>query len=70
MQARRLTLPGRWEKMIAPTGDEAQRLAALYARAIYSPHAPEPVEVREARQVWRKLRWRLWLIALARYRRA
>jgi hypothetical protein len=70
MQAGRLTLPGRWGKMIAPTGDEAQHLAALYARAIYSPHAPGPVEVREAQQVWRKLRWRLWLIGLARYRRA
>jgi transglutaminase-like putative cysteine protease len=63
-QFKRLEDTGRWKAVFAPAGDETHRLVALYSQAIYSPQAPGLVEVGEARAIWRKLRWRLWLILL------
>jgi transglutaminase-like putative cysteine protease len=63
-----LAQPGRWSGRLAPAGEEARRLAGLYSQAIYSSHAPEAGMVDEARNIWSRLRWRLWLILLTRHR--
>jgi len=64
-QIKRLEDSGRWKASLSGARDETHRLVTLYARAIYSPHAPESAEVDEVRWIWRKLRWQLWLILLA-----
>jgi hypothetical protein len=66
LQVARLAPLGHLGNAIAPAGGEAQRLAALYARAIYSPHPPDIADMHEAESIWRKLRWRLWLTILTR----
>jgi hypothetical protein len=55
---------GRWWARLSPAGAEARRLAGLYSQAIYSSRAPEKAVVEEARNIWRRLRWRLWFIVL------
>jgi Domain of unknown function (DUF4129) len=68
LQVERLAYIGRCKNALAPVGDETQRLVALYARAIYSPEVPGAEEVDEARGIWWRLRWRLWLVRIARRR--
>jgi transglutaminase-like putative cysteine protease len=67
-QVERLAQPGRWWARLYPAGEEARRLARSYSQAIYSPHTPDATAVEEARDIWSRLRWRLWLAILARRR--
>jgi hypothetical protein len=57
----RLAEAGRLEQILAPARSEMNYLVALYTQAIYSPWEPKLEEVDDARRIWRKLRWRLWL---------
>lgn len=68
LRVEQLARPGRWAAALHPAGEEAQRLAELYARLIYSPHPPGVAEASAAQRIWRRLRWRLWLVRLARRR--
>ncbi len=64
VQVERLARPGRQNAVFFPASSEAVRLAELYARAIYSPDAPDAASVDAARRLWQRLRWRLWLVWL------
>jgi hypothetical protein len=51
---------------VAPGAEELAWLTRLYARARYSPWAPDAAEQARAVDVWGRLRWRLLLARLWR----
>ena len=55
---------GRVAAAVAAGAEELAWLTALYARANYSPRAPDTAEQARAVQVWGRLRWRLLLAQL------
>jgi hypothetical protein len=46
--------------------DDIPALMAFYVQAHYSPRSLTPAEQRQAIQIWRRLRWRLWLLRLGK----
>jgi transglutaminase-like putative cysteine protease len=46
---------------IFPASEEANRIADIYAKAVYSPRPPKPEDKRAAVSAWFRLRWRLLL---------
>lgn len=63
----RLEKTGFGRSNLAPATEEIDELTSLYSRSIYSKHSAGKKEVKRARQVWGKLRTRLWM-ALLLYR--
>jgi hypothetical protein len=51
-----------WDKYTDPIAKEASQLTEVYTVAEYSHHPPEEKDRRRAIQIWRNLRWRLWVI--------
>jgi hypothetical protein len=49
---------------VAAGAEELTWLIGLYARASYSPRAPDAAEHARAVHVWERLRWRLLLAEL------
>jgi hypothetical protein len=56
--------PRRLARWVAPAGEQARRLIALYTLAQYSQLPQTPNDQRAARHDWGQLRVRLWLAKL------
>ena len=66
--ARALAREKRWGEIVAEVIFEVRRLVDLYVEAIYTPRAMRAIDVWYALQVWKRLRWRLWLGRLFQWR--
>jgi transglutaminase-like putative cysteine protease len=54
----------RWRTSLVPARPEVQRLTELYVQGSYSNHPLSPTDRRNAIQIWKRLRWRLWLVSV------
>jgi hypothetical protein len=57
-----------WGEIMAGAIFEVRRLVDLYVEASYTPHPMRAIDFWYALQVWKKLRWRLWLGRLFQWR--
>ena len=60
---RKLAIQPGWKKYFVHGINESTLLTTLYARLMYSPHAPLPGDQETAIHTWYHLRTRLWLAA-------
>ena len=65
-QLRKLAIQPRWKKYFLRGINQSTHLTTLYARLMYSPHAPLPGDQVTAIHTWYHLRTRLWLAAKIR----
>ena len=57
----------RWQKLFTPTAQEIHQLTQLYVQTAYSDQRPTVGQQAEAINIWRHLRWRLWLLRLVQW---
>jgi hypothetical protein len=50
-----------WRKSLTPVILKIPILTDIYIQTVYSPHSPDPGDGIKAIELWKSLRWRLWL---------
>jgi transglutaminase-like putative cysteine protease len=51
-----------WQRHLAISRTQIDSLTELYNCTVYSPHLPNQTDQERAIQIWRQIRWRLWLL--------